>query len=71
MDIIPHRRRSLESSPRGPFGLSALSLYVIIGFLCFAPGTRATYWVVDGGWVGSGWWIVGGEWWVGRVFEKY
>ena len=60
MLFIPQRRGSLEPSPRGPFGLSALFRFMLLlDFFGFTLGTRATYCVVGGGW------------WVGRIFEKY
>ena len=59
MLLIPQRRGSLEPSPRGPFGLSALFRFMLLlDFFGFPLGTRATYCVVGGGW------------WVGRIFEK-
>ena len=49
--FIPQRRGSLEPSPRGPFGLSALfPLMLFLDFFGFPLGTRATYCVVGGGW---------------------
>ena len=53
--INPQRRGSLEPSPRGPFGLSALFRFkLLLDFFGFPLGTRATYCVV------GGWWVVGG-----------
>ena len=49
--LIPQRRGSLEASPRGPFGLSALIRFMLLlDFFGFPLGTRATYCVVGGGW---------------------
>ena len=49
--FIPQRRGSLEPSPRGPFGLSALFRFMLLlDFFGFPLGTRATYCVVGGGW---------------------
>ena len=49
--LIPPRRGSLEPSPRGPFGLSALYRFVLLlDFFGFPLGTRLTYCVVGGGW---------------------
>ena len=52
--LIPQRRGSLEPSPRGPFGLRALFLFMLfLDLFAFPLGTRATYCVVGGGWVGG------------------
>ena len=49
--FIPQRRGSLEPSPRGPFGLTALFRFMLfLDFFGFPLGTRATYCVVSGGW---------------------
>ena len=50
--LIP--QRTLEPSPRGPFGLSALFLFMLfLDLSAFPLGTRATYCVVGGGCVGG------------------
>ena len=48
--VIPQRRGSLEPSPRGSFGLSALFRFtLLLDFFGFPLGSRATYCVVGGG----------------------
>ena len=50
--FMPQRRGSLEPTPRGPFGLSALFHYVIVGFFWFSPKGPVPLIV---------WWVVGGR----------